>query len=107
LTELGYCVMLAKDGETAVQNFHTNRTQVNLAVLDVMLPKLSGPEVYERIRKENPDLPVIFATGYSADMAQVQKVQEDGLPVLQKPYSPRDLARKVRETLDQHVHLSA
>jgi hypothetical protein len=40
-------------------------------------------------------------------MAQVQKVQEDGLPVLQKPYSPRDLARKVRETLDQHVLLSA
>ncbi len=99
--------MLAKDGETAVQNFHPNRTQINLAVLDVMLPKLSRPEAYERMRKENPDLPVIFATGYSADMAQVQKVQEDGLPVLQKPYSPRDLARKVRETLDQHVYLSA
>jgi two-component system cell cycle sensor histidine kinase/response regulator CckA len=107
LTALGYRVMLAKDGETAVQNFHANRTQIDLAVLDVMLPKLSGPEVYERIHKENPDLPVIFATGYSTDMAQVQKVREDGLPVLQKPYSPRDLARKVRETLDQRVHLSA
>jgi hypothetical protein len=44
---------------------------------------------------------VIFATGYSADIASLQKAQQKGLPVLQKPYSPRNLARKVRDTLDQ------
>jgi two-component system cell cycle sensor histidine kinase/response regulator CckA len=76
-------------------------------VLDVMLPKLGGPAIYERIRKEKPDLPVIFATGYSPDIDELQKVQTEGLAVLQKPYSPRDLARKVRETLDQHVFQQA
>ena len=44
---------------------------------------------------------MIFATGYSPDVALVRKVREEGHPVLQKPYSSRDLAHKIRETLDQ------
>jgi two-component system, cell cycle sensor histidine kinase and response regulator CckA len=107
LTGLGYQVMLATDGETAVRNFHANRTRIDLVLLDVMLPKLSGPEAYARMRKDKPDLAVIFATGYSPDIAELQKVQEEGLLVLQKPYSPRDLARKVREILDQHALATA
>jgi two-component system, cell cycle sensor histidine kinase and response regulator CckA len=104
LTKLGYQVMLATDGEQAIEDFRANRDQISLAVLDVMLPKLSGPEIYARIRLEKPDLAVIFATGYSVDITTLQKVQQENLPVLQKPYSPRDLARKVRETLDQYLH---
>jgi signal transduction histidine kinase/CheY-like chemotaxis protein len=101
LTGLGYRVMLATDGETAVQNFRANRTQIDLVLLDVVLPRLNGPEVYARMRNDRPDLPVIFATGYSPDIALLHKAQQEGLPVLQKPYSPRDLARKIRETLDR------
>ena len=48
---------------------------------------------------------MLFATGYSADIAMLQKIQEQNLPVLQKPYSPRALALKVRETLDQHSRM--
>ncbi|MGA8767082.1 MAG: response regulator [Candidatus Acidiferrales bacterium] len=103
LTSLGYQVMLETDGEQAVADFRANRDQISLALLDVMLPKLSGPEICAVIRKEKPELAVIFATGYSRDMAQLQRARQEGLPVLQKPYSPRDLARKVRETLDQQV----
>jgi CheY-like chemotaxis protein len=48
-------------------------------------------------------VPVIFATGYSADIAALQRAQQGRPPMLQKPYSPRNLmARKIRETLDQH-----
>ena len=106
LTGMGYRVMLATDGETAAQNFHANRDRIDLVVLDAVLPKLSGSEVYARILKDKPDLPVIFATGYGPDIAQLRQVQQEGLPVLQKPYSPRDLARKVRETLDQHAQVA-
>ena len=106
LTRLGYQVMLATDGEQAVADFRANPDQFSLAVLDVVLPKLSGPEIYARIREIRPDLPVIFATGYSPEIAQLQEVQKKGLPVLQKPYSPRELARKVRETLDQRAHMA-
>lgn len=105
LVNLGYQVLLAHDGEKAVQEFRANRDRIDLALLDVVLPKLSGPEVYARICEEKPGLAVVFATGYSPDIALLQKVQEKGLPVLQKPYSPRDLARKVRETLDRRHRL--
>lgn len=105
LTQHGYRVLMVPDGERALREFENNRDSIDLMVLDVVLPKLSGPEVYARISAGKPDTPVLFATGYSADMAMLQKIQDQNLPVLQKPYSPRDLANKVRETLDQHSRM--
>ncbi len=107
LASLGYVVWLASDGEQALEEFQAHRDSIDLALLDVVLPKLSGPEIYARISAEKPDLPVVFATGYSPDIALLQEVQEKGLPVLQKPYSPRDLARKVREALDRRHRLAS
>ncbi len=100
LTSLGYRVVLAADGEQALREFRSLRDLIDLALLDVMLPKISGPEIYERVSVERPDLPVIFATGYSADSSLLRQVEQRGLPVIQKPYSSRELARKVREVLD-------
>jgi two-component system cell cycle sensor histidine kinase/response regulator CckA len=105
LSNHGYQVLLAVDGEQAVQMFQSQRDQIDLVLLDVVLPKLSGPEAYLRICRENPEVPVIFATGYSPDIALLGRVQAQGLPVIQKPYSTRDLARKVRETLDRYSRL--
>jgi CheY-like chemotaxis protein len=105
LESQGYTVVLATDGEQAVREFQSRRNQIDLVLLDVVLPKLNGPEAYARICAVKPQVPVIFATGYSPDMALLEKVQQQGLPVLQKPYAPQDLARKVRETLDQHARL--
>ena len=106
LANLGYSVLLAADGQAAIEEFRSHRDEIDLALLDVVLPKLSGPEVYTRISADKPDLSVIFATGYSPDIALLQKVQAKGFPVLQKPYSPRDLARKVRENLDRRHRLT-
>jgi hypothetical protein len=105
LSGLGYDVIVANDGEQALAEFQRNRSRISLILLDVVMPKLSGPEVYERICAEAPGFPVVFATGYSADIAMLQKAQARGLPILQKPYAPRDLARKIRETLDRQSQL--
>ncbi|MGA8144259.1 MAG: response regulator [Candidatus Acidiferrales bacterium] len=101
LTNLGYTVILAADGEQALHEFVSRQDQIDLLVLDVVLPKFSGPHVYARICEIKPGVPTIFATGYSADIAALQIAQQQGLPMLQKPYSPRNLARKIRDTLDQ------
>jgi len=106
LTGLGYTVVLAADGEQAVHEFHVFRDQIQLALLDVMLPKLSGPEVYLRMRQIRPELPAIFVTGYSPDTVPIQNFQNEGWPLLQKPYTSRALARTVRDALDQRRHLS-
>jgi CheY-like chemotaxis protein len=100
LTSLGYRVVLAADGEQALREFQSLHYRIDIALLDVMLPKMSGPEIHAMVSVTRPDLPVIFATGYSADSSLLRQVEERGLPVIQKPYSPRDLARKVREVLD-------
>jgi len=103
LSNLGYKVLLAADGQEAVQLFHNNSDRTHLMLLDVMLPKLSGLEVFSQIRAEKPEMPVIFATGHSSDIPLLHAVQQQGFPILQKPYSPSDLGRKVREMLDLRV----
>jgi PAS domain S-box-containing protein len=101
LTSLGYQVVLAIDGEDALRQFAAHRERISLALLDVVLPKLSGADVCARIRGEVPQLPVIFATGYSPDTSSLDRVRQLELPILQKPYTPRDLAQHVREALDR------
>ena len=101
LTNLGYDILLANDGEEAVRVFQANRDRIDLLLLDVVLPKVNGPEAYARICAEKQDVPVIFATGYSPEMELLRSAQELGLTVVQKPYVPRELARRVRETLDR------
>jgi two-component system, cell cycle sensor histidine kinase and response regulator CckA len=107
LTNLGYRVLAAADGEHALEEFQSGPSRIHLALLDVVLPKLSGPEICAIMRAKKPGMPVIFVTGYGADSALLEQMQREGLAVLQKPYSPRDLARKIRETLDQHAELHA
>ena len=101
LTNLGYHVIAAADGEQAMREFLDSRNQFDLVLMDVVLPRLGGPEAYARMCETKPGIPVIFATGYTADLELLRQARREGLPMLQKPYSPRDLARKIRETLDQ------
>jgi len=101
LANLGYDVVLASDGEEAVRVFQANRDRIDLLLLDAVLPKINGSEAYARISAEKQDVPVIFATGYSPEMELLHSAQELGLTVLQKPYVPREMARRVRETLDR------
>ena len=72
---------------------------VDLLILDVIMPRLRGPEAYKRIRELSGDVPVLLCTGYNPDSTQVEITA--GHPVLQKPYQTRDLARTVRLLLDQ------
>jgi PAS domain S-box-containing protein len=100
LGALGYAMLTARDGEEAISEFAKHRDQIDLLLFDVVLPKINGPNAYAQISKLKPGVPVIFVTGYSADIALLQEAQQQGLTVLQKPYDPRDLARRIRDTLD-------
>jgi PAS domain S-box-containing protein len=107
LTSLGYCVRLAYDGEQAVEEFRANCDEIALVILDVVLPKLGGPEAYARMCSYHPDVPVLFVTGYSADAEMLHSFQERKFLLLQKPFGPRELALKVREALDRSRNLIA
>jgi two-component system, cell cycle sensor histidine kinase and response regulator CckA len=96
----GYHVLLAHDGEEAIEVFTANRDRVSLVLLDVIMPRRSGPEVFAAIKAMNPGVSVVFATGYSNESATLADLMERGVVVLRKPYSPSVLCRRVREVLD-------
>jgi PAS domain S-box-containing protein len=99
LIEFGYTVLVARNGEEAIEMFR-GKKEIVLAVLDVVMPKKGGKEAFEEMQKENPELKVIFMSGYSANAIHESFVLTAGMPFLQKPFSPTTLARKVREVLD-------
>ena len=107
LEGLDYTVLLAKNGEEAVDIHKANRERIDMLLLDVVMPRMGGIEAYKRIRELSGDVPLIFMTGYSVETVQSRFVQpnelmeELGAMVLQKPYTVERLGRKVREVLDE------
>ena len=101
LEESGYRVIVAYDGEDAVRKFNENRDRIQLLLFDLIMPKKSGKEAFDEIRRMNPGMPVIFASGYSADMLHQKELLEENASVLFKPLRPSDILKKVREVLDR------
>ncbi len=101
LVRFGYTVIEAIDGEDAITRFLENREKVRLLVLDVIMPIKNGKEVFEEIRKIRPDIKVIFASGYMADILQKKGIPEENQNFIAKPLMPTELLKKVRETLDR------
>ena len=99
LKALGYAVLVARNGEEAVEMFRRHK-EIVLAVLDVVMPRKGGKEAFEEMRKAKPELKVIYMSGYSVDAIHDSFVLIPGTPYLQKPFGPAVLARKVREVLD-------
>ncbi|MBE0568587.1 MAG: PAS domain S-box protein [Deltaproteobacteria bacterium] len=100
LSSYGYRVLVASNGEEAVDLFHRHEEEIAMAVLDVVMPKKGGKQAYNEMAKTNPGLKVLFMSGYSATAIHESFVLLSGLSFLQKPFSPTMLARKVREVLD-------
>ena len=101
LVSFGYKVLIACDGEEAVDIFRRNGKETAMAVLDVVMPKMGGKQAYDEITKISPGLKVLFLSGYSANAIHDSFVLHPGIPFLQKPFGPSTLARKVREVLDR------
>ncbi len=100
LEKAGYAVLTAIDGEDALRVFEEHPDVIDMALLDVMMPKLGGRAVFDRIRVQRPQMRVLFASGYSMNAIHTDFVLEEGLQLVQKPYQRDILLRKVRETLD-------
>jgi two-component system, cell cycle sensor histidine kinase and response regulator CckA len=100
LEDAGYRVLPASDGEEALRVFHTHSETIDLALLDVVMPKVGGREALARMREAQPHLRALFASGYSMNGSQMSPLSGESAELIQKPYGPRNLLRKVREVLD-------
>ncbi len=98
LSSLGYRVIEARDGVDALGK--AVGANIQALVTDVVMPKLGGKDLALKLSAANPKLKVIYTSGYTADAIVHQGVLEKGVNFLAKPYSPRDLAQRLRATLD-------
>jgi two-component system, cell cycle sensor histidine kinase and response regulator CckA len=84
-----------------VELYRRRMPDIDLVILDHAMPQLSGPEAFERLRQINPDVCVLFSSGYSAEDNSRHELSGQIAGFVAKPYRPVDLARSVREALDQ------
>ena len=99
LTAHGYQVLKASGGEEALQVVQGHQGSIALALVDVVMPGMSGPEVVQRLHEARPDLKILFMSGFSTEVVVVHGLAA-GDPLLVKPFSLESLARKVQEILD-------
>jgi PAS domain S-box-containing protein len=101
LRGLGYDVLEASSGEDALIIALQQKGKIDLLLTDVVMPRMSGKELADRIQTSQSDIKVLFTSGYTDDAIVHLGVLERGTAFLQKPFTPSSLARKVRETLDE------
>lgn len=101
LEKAGYTIIEAVDGEDGIRKFAAQRGEVQLLLLDVIMPKLNGKETYERIRVISPKVKVLFMSGYTADVLSAKGMLHKELNLISKPFSLSTLSAKIREVLDK------
>jgi signal transduction histidine kinase/CheY-like chemotaxis protein len=96
----GYVTVEAENGAEAVAQFRAT-PGISLLILDSVMPKMNGREVYDAVQRIKPDIKVIFTSGYTRDVFQGKGIEDEKFNFLHKPMSPSILLRKIREVLDE------
>jgi PAS domain S-box-containing protein len=97
----GYAVLTASNGSEAMELFEKRGEEIDMALLDVVMPGMGGREVREQMIAVRPDIRVLFTSGYTENAVHTNFVLDHGLTLIQKPYSTDALLRAVRTVLDQ------
>ncbi len=100
LSRFGYQVLLASDGEEALALYRSHRADIHLVISDVVMPRLGGTGLYQRLQRYAHPPKFIFTSGYTAREVGDRAALERAGPLLQKPWNVDDLLRRVRQALD-------
>lgn len=98
LATAGYTVLVARDGEEALQVFRRYAGSIDLVVTDVLMPRMTGPELVTHLSQSQSEMKVLYISGYADE--KTAATYGFGGPLLRKPFTLDTLARKVREVLD-------
>jgi two-component system cell cycle sensor histidine kinase/response regulator CckA len=100
LGKLGYNVIVAESGREALKAIEHERENIHMIILDMIMPEMSGGEVFDRIKEIQPRAKVLLSSGYSVN-TQAQEILDKGCDgFIQKPFKIEDLSKKIREILD-------
>jgi two-component system cell cycle sensor histidine kinase/response regulator CckA len=97
----GYSVLIAADGNEALQLADEHSDPIHLLLTDVVMPNLGGRELAERLTQSRPQMKVLYMSGYPDHATWSSELVDDSAAVLQKPFPLETLARKIRSLLDE------
>jgi two-component system cell cycle sensor histidine kinase/response regulator CckA len=101
LEALGYKVFAAQGGEEAIALYGERKSAIDIVVLDMVMPSMSGGETYDRLKAINPAICVILSSGYSMNEQAGRILERGANSFIQKPFNLKDLSQKIREVLDR------
>lgn len=101
LQEYGFFVIEAVDGKDAVHKYSENKDNINLLLMDVVMPGMNGKEAYNEIKRINPGIKAIFTSGYTSKTVHAKGVFQEGIHFISKPVMPKDLLKIIREVMDE------
>jgi CheY-like chemotaxis protein len=100
---MGYRVYAVGSGQEAIAVYMEKRNEIDLVILDMIIPGISGGETFDRLREINLDVKVLLSSGYSIN-AQAREIMDRGCNgFIQKPFQLGKLSQKVREMLDREL----
>jgi CheY-like chemotaxis protein len=101
LETLGYTVLAAAGPDNALRIAESHADTIDLLVTDVVMPGMSGKELSARVRAACPRAKVLYVSGYTADVIAHHGVLDEGVLFMEKPFSMKDMATKVRQALNR------
>lgn len=100
LSDFGYTVIEAENGEEAVKIFSKNQDDIDLLFFDLIMPKMNGYEACMKIQKLRPGIKALIASGYLPEAQEIKTVMGQDAFIIEKPYNPETLLQRVRNLLD-------
>jgi PAS domain S-box-containing protein len=100
LREMGYEVLLAKSGKAAVETYKKHKNEIDLVILDMIMPDMGGGDAYDTLKAINPGITVLLSSGYSIDGQATEILKRGCDGFIQKPFNISQLSQAVRKTLD-------
>jgi CheY-like chemotaxis protein len=96
LSMLGYTILEAANAAEALQIAESSTDPIHVVLTDIVMPDINGPELVQRLSGSHPEMRPVYMSGYTRGAIEV----DDTVVLVQKPFAPKELARKVREALD-------
>jgi len=101
LESAGYRVLVTEDGDSALATCANHGGPIHLLLTDVVMPKMSGSKVAEKVAAMRPGIKVLFMSGYTNDAIVHHDILGHDMPFIQKPFAPVALRERIREVLDR------